>query len=257
MIKSLNELVTEIDAVNWRVRCSATDYPSDWHIAPHSHNKHQLIYAIQGVMVVRSALGQWIVPPSRGLWMPSGEIHEVRCVGPVKMRSVFVRPDELTDLPSETRAVSISPLLSELIKTSVYITEPYLQNSREARVMGLILDELAVLPTLPLHLPQPTDPRITVICSTLQADPGDGSTLSDWSARLNLDEKTIQRLFQKATTMTFGQWRQQARLLLALERIAGGEKIINIAGELGYESPSAFTSMFKKQFGTTPSNFFR
>jgi AraC-like DNA-binding protein len=81
-----------------------------------------------------------------------------------------------------------------------------------------------------------------VVCSALQRDPGDGSTLAHWSAHLDLDEKTIQRLFRKETGMTFGQWRQQARLLLALERIAVGEKIIDIAGELGYDSPSAFTS---------------
>ena len=83
------------------------------------------------------------------------------------------------------------------------------------------------------------------------------STVAHWSERLNLDQKTIQRLFRKETGMTFGQWRQQARLLLALERIAVGEKIIDVALELGYESPSAFTSMFKKQFGKTPSHFFR
>lgn len=57
--------------------------------------------------------------------------------------------------------------------------------------------------------------------------------------------------------MTFGQWRQQARLMQALERIALGERIIDVAGALGYDSPSAFASMFKRQFGTTPSQFFR
>jgi AraC-like DNA-binding protein len=160
-------------------------------------------------------------------------------------------------MPTETRAVSISPLLSELIKASVDIVHPVDPDSREARVMRLILDELAILPVLPLHLPQPADPRINSICSALQRDPGDGSTLADWSGRLSLDEKTIQRLFHKETGMTFGQWRQQARLLLALERIAVGEKIIDIAGELGYDSPSAFTTMFKKQFGKTPSQFFK
>lgn len=91
----------------------------------------------------------------------------------------------------------------------------------------------------------------------MQNDPGDGSTLADWSERLNLDEKTIQRLFRKETGMTFGRWRQRARLLLALERIAVGERIIDVAGALGYDSPSAFATMFKKQFGTTPSQFFR
>ena len=257
LIKPLEEFLKEIDQRPCRVSSSATDYPENWVIAPHSHEAHQLIYAIEGVMVVHSGLSQWTVPPSRGIWMPSGHVHSIRCVGPLKMRSVFVRPEPLDELPGEPRAVSISALLSELIKVSVDILPPYEPESREGRVMRLILDELTILPTLPLHLPQPTDPRINLVCAALQRDPGDGSTLAHWSVRLNLDEKTIQRLFHKETGMTFGQWRQQARLLLALERIAVGEKIIDIAGELGYDSPSAFTTMFKKQFGKTPSHFFK
>lgn len=257
MIRPLEEELQEIDAAAWRVSSSATDYPADWHIPPHSHNKHQLLYAIQGVMVVHAALHQWIVPPSRGILIPARQEHAIRCIGAVKMRSVFVQADASMDLPGETKAVSISPLLRELIQTSIGIAEPYPSNSREARVMNLILDELKILPALPLHLPQPSDPRIQQICTALHSDPGDNATLADWSARLHLDEKTIQRLFQKGTGMTFGQWRQQARLLQALERIAVGEKIIDVAGALGYESPSAFATMFKKQFGTTPSQFFK
>ncbi len=95
--------------------------------------------------------------------------------------------------------------------------------------MHLILDELALLPALPLSLLQPGDPRIRQICLALQQDPGDASTVAHWSERLGLDQKTIQRLFRRETGMTFGQWRQQARLLLALERIALGEKIIDVA----------------------------
>lgn len=257
MVRPQKEFLHDIDSGTWSIRSSATDYPQDWVIAPHSHAKHQLIYAIQGVMVVHCPAGQWTVPPSRGIWMPAGQTHWIRCIGSVKMRSVFVTPSLSADLPTETRTVSISSLLSELIKVSVGMLGPFAQDSREARVMGLILDELIVLPTLSLHLPQPVDQRIKAICLALQNDPGDGSTLADWSARLNLDEKTIQRLFQKDSGMTFGQWRQQARLLLALERIALGGKIIDVAGELGYDSPSAFASMFKKQFGKTPSHFFK
>ena len=106
-------------------------------------------------------------------------------------------------------------------------------------------------------MPKPPQPPIKLVCAACQRDPADDTTLAHGSVRLHLDEKTIQRLFHKETGMTFGQWRQQARLLLALERIAVGEKIIDIAGELGYDSPSAFTTMFKKQFGKTPSHFFK
>ena len=257
MIKSLDKFLQEIDEGDWAVISSATDYPENWVIPEHSHEKHQLLYAIEGVMVVHSAQSQWTVPSNRGFWMPCGQVHSLRCVGALKMRSVFVRPDAFPNLPSETKAVSISPLLSELIKASVSLKPPYAEDSRDARIMHLILDELALLPALPLSLPQPADLRIQQICQALQDGPGDASTVADWSERLGLDQKTIQRLFRKETAMTFGQWRQQARLLLALERIAVGEKIIDVALELGYESPSAFTSMFKKQFGKTPSQFFR
>lgn len=256
-IKLLNEMLLDIDARDWSVSSSATDYPEGCFIEAHAHAKHQLIYAIEGVMVVYSASSQWTAPPSRGIWMPQGQVHSIRCVGAVKMRSVFVRPDAQLNLPLETKAVSISTLLSELIKASVDVRHPYATDSRDARVMRLILDELQVLPTLPLNLAQPTEARLQTICDALRRDPRDGSTLAEWSSRLNMDAKTIQRLFRRETGMTFGQWRQQARLLLALERIAVGEKIIDVAGELGYDSPSAFSAMFKKQFGTTPSQFFR
>ncbi|EZI27506.1 AraC family transcriptional regulator [Pseudomonas extremaustralis] len=256
MITSLDKFLQEIDEGEWAVISSATDYPENWVIPEHSHEKHQLLYATEGVMVVHSAQNQWTVPPHRGFWMPSGHVHSLRCVGALKMRSVFVRPDSFPNLPTETKAVSISPLLSELIKASVSLKPPYAEDSRDARIMHLILDELALLPALPLSLPQPADSRIRLICQALQDEPGDASTVADWSERLGLDQKTIQRLFRKDTGMTFGQWRQQARLLLALERMAVGEKIIDVALALGYDSPSAFTSMFKKQFGKTPSHFF-
>ena len=257
MIKSLDKFLQEIDEGAWAVISSATDYPENWFIPPHSHEKHQLIYAIKGLMIVESGNECWTVPPSRGVWMPCGQVHAIRCVGDVKMRSVFVRIDAATGLPLQSKAISISPLLSELIKASVGFTAPFAEDSREARVMRLILDEICVLPTLPLKLSQPSDQRLRVICTALHERPDDNATVADWGVQLGVDEKTIQRLFRKETGMTFGQWRQQARLMQALERIALGERIIDVAGALGYDSPSAFASMFKRQFGTTPSQFFR
>ena len=114
-----------------------------------------------------------------------------------------------------------------------------------------------VLPVLLLHLPQPADPRLQRICAHLQKHPADASTLAEWALRLGVDATTVQRGFARETGMRFGQWRQQVRLLRALERLAGGEKVVDVALALGYTSPSAFATMFKRQFGTTPSAFFR
>lgn len=122
--------------------------------------------------------------------------------------------------------------------------------------MRLILDELRGLPVLPLYLQMPLDPRLARISEALQKHSGDPSTMADWALRLSIDAKTIQRMFVKETGLTFGQWRQQLRLLRALELLASGEKVIDVALALGYESPSAFASMFRKHFGQTPSAFF-
>ncbi len=260
--KALAQALKEIDELPSPVSGRATDYPANWHIAPHLHARHQLIYAVRGVMVVQTEVGRWVVPPTRAIWMVAGMTHEIRCIGEVHMRSVTVATDAASGLPGFTQAVGISPLLRELIRAAMELSQPdlsdlpYIPDSRDGRVMRLILDEIRVLPVLPLHLQMPSDPRLLRICGLLQQQLDDSSTMADWAQRLAVDVKTIQRLFVKETGMTFGQWRQQARLLRALELLATGERIIDVALALGYDSPSAFSTMFRKQFDQTPSQFF-
>ena len=208
-------------------------------------------------MVVVAQGGQWIVPPTRGIWMPAGMVHQVRHVGDVQMRSLYVRPDAAPGLAANAQVVGISPLLRELIRAAMAVPAAYAADSRDGRLMRLLLDELQLLPVLPMHLPKPVDARLQRICTHLQQHPDDASTLRDWAERLQVNPKTLQRLFARDTGMGFGRWRQQARLLLALEQLAKGEKVIDVALGLGYDSPSAFATMFKRQFGQAPSSFFR
>jgi AraC-like DNA-binding protein len=56
--------------------------------------------------------------------------------------------------------------------------------------------------------------------------------------------------------MSFRQWRQQLRLLHALERLAAAEKVTAAALDAGYNSPSAFSCMFRKQLGAAPARSF-
>ncbi len=238
------------------VKGKSVDYPANYITPRHQHPTAQLIYAVHGVMLVATDIGQWIVPPTRGIWMPAGTDHWVRAIGDVKMRTLYIQPDALPGLPTVCKAVGISALMRELILAAIQVQEAYDDASRDGRLMRLLLDEVNVLPTLPLHLPQPNDPRLRTICKTISAKAHDASTLADWSARLHIDAKTIQRLFEKETGMSFGQWRQQARLLTALQQLAAGCKVVDVALNTGYASPGAFATMFKRQFGVTPSAFF-
>jgi AraC-like DNA-binding protein/quercetin dioxygenase-like cupin family protein len=253
---ALRRALEEIEQAPSPMTGRATDFPAGWHIEPHTHGKHQLLYAVRGVMAVQTDVGRWVVPPTRAIWMLAGMTHEIRCIGEVHMRSLLIAPNAAPNLLGETQAVAISQLLRELIRAAMDVKQPYAPGTRDGRVMRLILDELRALPALPLHLHMPTDTRLLRICERLQRHPDDASTMADWARRLAVDVKTIQRLFVKETGMTFGQWRQQARLLRALEMLATGAKVIDVAVALGYDSPSAFATMFRKQFGQTPGQFF-
>lgn len=233
------------------------DYRNGTSTGLHAHPHGQLLYAIAGVMIVRSAAGAWVVPPNRAVWLAAGLDHEVSMCGDVRMRTVFVDPRAGEHLPKASCVISVSALLRELIVAAVEVRPDYERGSRDERLMLLLLDELRKLDVLPLHLPMPRDRRIRRICDALMARPDNVSTASQWAERLQVAPKTIHRLFTKETGLTFAQWRQQARLLAALERLARGSRIIDVAIECGYANQSAFTAMFRKHFGMPPSQFYR
>ncbi|WP_421912998.1 AraC family transcriptional regulator [Mesorhizobium sp.] len=233
------------------------NYPDGSSTGLHAHPRGQLLYAIEGVMIVRSTIGTWIVPPNRALWLTAGLEHEVGMAGEVKIRTVFIDDTAVPDLPGRTCVVEVSPLLRELIVAAVKIRVDYPQGGRDERLMRLLIDELRVSDVLPLHLPVPHDPRIKAVCETLIENPAENATAEQWARRLDVTAKTVHRLFAKETGMSFAQWRQQARLLYALRRIAAGERIIDVAFDCGYASQSAFTAMFRKHFGIPPSAFYR
>lgn len=233
------------------------DWPDGGSTGWHSHPRGQLLFAIEGVMIVQSSAGTWVVPPNRALWLTAGTDHCVRMSGDVKMRTVYIDATEIGGLPETTCVINVSPLLRELVIAAVKVPADYRDGARNERLMRLMVDELRVSDVLALHLPIPADARIRAICETLIEDPADISTVAQWAARLGVAGKTVHRLFVKETGMSFARWREQARLLSALRRIAQGERIIDVAFGCGYASQSAFTAMFRRHFGMPPSSFYR
>lgn len=234
----------------------AKDFPDGYFVAPHAHRRSQLIHASSGVMRVRTPQGAWVVPPHRAVWVPADVVHDVRMAGAVAMRTLYIVPDAVAALPRECCVVAVSPLLRELILRASAAPLLYDEAGPDGRVMALILDELRVLPVLPLHLPMPQDARLAKISRAILDDPANALTLRAWGRQVGASSRTLARLFLRETGMTFGRWRQQARLLEALSRLAQGQSVTTIALDLGYDSPSAFTFMFRRALGRTPSAYF-
>ncbi|MFL9922718.1 helix-turn-helix transcriptional regulator [Herbaspirillum lusitanum] len=240
----------------------AIDYPHGHVIEAHRHAYAQLLYAIEGVLTVETADGRWVVPPTRGVWLQPEVDHQVRMRGDVKMRTVFVNAGPVgaspgwPGLPQQSCVLEIHPLLRELIVAAVGIGPELEADSRDWHLLRLLVHELRSVPVLPLYLPLPADAGLRAICSTLMAQPDEPTTVGMHAAQLGIATRTFHRMFLRQTGMRFGHWRQQARLLLALEQLARGDKVIDVALAHGYNSQSAFTAMFRRHFGIVPSRFF-
>jgi AraC-like DNA-binding protein len=71
-----------------------------------------------------------------------------------------------------------------------------------------------------------------------------------------MSERTLARLVVRETGLTFGRWRQQLHLIVALRQLAAEDSVQRVAGNLGYDSVTAFITMFKKALGQSPTQYF-
>ncbi|MGF1619294.1 MAG: helix-turn-helix transcriptional regulator [Rhodomicrobiaceae bacterium] len=236
----------------------AVDYPDGFASTPHSHPRAQLLFAMAGVMKVATGEGSWIVPPSRAVWIPPHKQHQLRAVGALKIRTAYI--DAATareaDLPDACRVVEVSALLRELLIRTADIPNDYEWDAPEGWMMRLIISEIRPRPALPLSLALPSDPRARRVCERITADPAAGLPLERCARDAGISGRTLNRIMTQETGLSFGRWRQRARLLAALESLARGEPVLNVALDLGYDSPSAFTAMFRRELGDAPSRYF-
>ncbi|MCD2514198.1 AraC family transcriptional regulator [Comamonas endophytica] len=230
-----------------------TGVSSGWH----SHARGQLLYATEGIMVVHTDAGSWVVPPNRALWMLPGLRHTVTMSGDVLMRTAYIDTGKISTLPTQSGVINVSPLLRELLVAAVDIAPDGALQGRNARLLELLIEEIRESTSIALHLPMPDDERLRALCHRLIATPSDASSAAHCAASIHVAERTLHRLFARETGMSFAQWREQARLIHALRRIANGDRIIEVALDCGYSSHSAFAAMFRRHFGVAPSSFYR
>ncbi|TIX90324.1 helix-turn-helix transcriptional regulator [Rhizobium sp. P44RR-XXIV] len=223
----------------------------------HQHKKAQLLYVISGAITVEASNGVWTVPPHCAIWIPSGIPHVARSTSRVTVGSLYIDPALAGSLSDGCGILFVQPLLRELLLRFIATPALYPEgDTREARLVSVLLDELQAAPLEPLRLPMPTDRRLRRLAETLVDDPALRFTIEEWGARVGASNRTLTRLFQRETGMSFGRWRQQLHIGLALQRLASGQSVTNVAFDLGYESTSAFIAMFRRMLGTTPARYF-
>jgi AraC-like DNA-binding protein len=224
-------------------------------IDPHSHERAQLIFATAGTMRVMTGKALWVVPPQRALWVPAGTVHGIEMLQAVSMRTLYLRADAASGMPGECRVLQVSPLLRELIVRATELPLHYDEEGTPGHLIALLLAELHESQALTLQLPMPSSRRLMTLCRSLLDNPGDRRTLADWAHSVHVSDRTLARLFQEETGLSFAAWRQQARVLEAMGRLGAGQPVTQVALDVGYDSVSAFCAMFRRAAGVSPTEY--
>ena len=250
-----NVHATRADLLPGRVVATANEYPTGHRVARHRHRRSQLLYASTGIMIVGTDAGRWIVPSARAVWIPAGMTHDVNALVHVSTRSVYVEPGVSAALPTDCRVVAVSPLLRELLLETADLPLDATPGSRTQLIFALVVNEIERSRVLPFDIPFPADARLARRCRAYLEQPSPHETIDDWCADLAMSRRTFTRRFRAETGVSFTNWCRQAAIFAALPRLANGEAITPLAFDLGYESASAFATMFKRVVGVPPSRY--
>jgi AraC-like DNA-binding protein len=230
----------------------AYEYPPAFLVPEHAHGAGQIIYATHGVMEVSVGQSLWLIPPQFAIWIPALTMHRIRMPAAVSMRTLYLRKGLITSLPGTCAVLHVTPLLRELIVEAVRLGQLRARNSLQRALRDMLIFHIESASPVPTFLTLPKDPRALAVAENLIANQARNPSLHSLCTGAGASVRTIERLFRSEVGVDFATWRRQARLMRAVELLAAGNPVKQVAFEIGYRQPSAFVEMFRRTFGTTP-----
>jgi len=250
-----------LDGPVW-VRTYPVTFLHDVTEVEHDHAWHQLTFATRGHLEVVTEDARHIVPADRAVWVPAGTPHTEIMRAPISMRSIYIsklalpgRDQPGRTAPDRVRTIRVAPLLRELILHVSRIGALDRRKPEQARLVGVLLDQLAAAKDESFALRSPRDPRARKLAELMASPPPDAlrSSIAALARKAGASLRTLERCFVAETGTSVGEWRRRVRLFHALRLLEGGASVTAVALEIGYASTSAFSHAFARQFGRSPS----
>lgn len=219
----------------------------------HAHEEHQLLWGAVGDVTAIVDGVRWLVPPTVGLWIPGGCVHEVAAGPSTEFYSTYFRPEVFPHRWPQPGLLAISGVLREVI---LHLHRHDMPDAARLRAEQVAFDNLTPLDVVAVDIPMPEDPRALAIARALVANPADQRSLSEWAQTVGGSVRTLTRVFAQGTGMSFAQFRIQVRVRAAMTYLAAGVPVSVVARRVGYDAPSAFVAVFRRVTGRTPASYF-
>ena len=201
--------------------------------------------------------GIWLVPPQLAAWVPAGVRHRLEIMTDAELWMVHwqpaaVRASGLGAALDRAFALRVTPLLRSLLEEAVSVDPA---STKAEAIVRLMLHELTAMPDAPTFLPLPTSPAGRRVADLVIADHRNLLDLQELALRAATSVRTASRLFPAETGLTLKAWRQRARIVRAMDRLARGDAPAAVARYTGFASTAAFSNAFRKVTAMTPTAF--
>lgn len=214
----------------------------------HFHRKGQLLFSKQGCMRITLNNSICLLPPAHLAWIPAGVSHRVQTRGVVEYRSIYVDSQRNPLFSPHVEVLSVTPLLREVLERIAFANLSInWKCGTAAHLWAVCQDEIHSAQRKLTLIPLPKDRRLHCLSEMDMPPP-----LAKLAAKNGATGKTISRIMVKETGLTYQQWRQQWRLLKAIELLAETHTISDVASILEFSSDSAFVTFFKNMTGSRP-----
>jgi AraC-like DNA-binding protein/quercetin dioxygenase-like cupin family protein len=224
----------------------------------HSHEVHQIEYAIGGVVEVETACAHYLLPPQQAAWIPAGLEHQATMASDVRTVAVMFDAQMIPNGGDRARILAVSPLIREMMIYALRwpIDRPQGDDISDAffRTLADLVVE-ALDHEAPLSLPTSEHPIVdaamTYTKKHLQAASAD-----DVSRAVAVSERTLRRLFHDELGLSWRTYLLHARMLRAMALLASpGQTVQETSTAVGFDSFSSFTRAFTQFSGETPSTY--
>jgi AraC-like DNA-binding protein len=224
----------------------------------HQHAFHQLLYSFSGITKLETRDHVWLLPPQRAAWIPAGLRHRTT-LSRVRAGSIYFDPRRFR-FPGlrEISVFTATPLLREMITHGMRWTnrprrgDPLAENF--FRTVALYCRELAQ-DKLPYRLPRGESPGVRAAIDFILENLED-ATFARAAQKAGHSVRSLRRYFLAETGITWRQFLTRARLLRAMEILAGRKRnVTETAYACGFTNLSAFSKAFAQFTGEKPNAY--
>ena len=228
----------------------------------HSHEVHQIEYAIGGVVEVETASAHYLLPPQQAAWIPAGLEHQATMAPDVRTVAVMFDAQMIPTAGDRARILAVSPLIREMMIYALrWPIDRDVGSAHDEKVSDAFFRTLAdlVIEALdheaPLSLPTSEHPIVDA-AMTYTKDHLQAVTAEEVSRAVAVSERTLRRLFHDELRLSWRTYLLHARMLRAMALLASpGQTVQETSATVGFDSLSSFTRAFTQFSGETPSTY--